>query len=82
MFGDFVLGRGDRDELERGDVTPADFGVPMPIRGESNEIISAKLTGPEFASTLLMILSPAAMSAQQKSKSAKDRYTTCGQTDS
>ena len=68
MLGDFVLERGDRDDAERGDITPADFGVPMPVRGESNEIISVKLTGPEFASTLLIILSPAAMCVERRAK--------------
>ena len=45
-----LLERGDRDEAERGDF----LGVPTEARGESNEIISARLIGPELARTLLI----------------------------
>lgn len=45
-----LLQRGERDEEERGDFV----GVPTKARGESNEIMSARLIGPELARTLLI----------------------------
>lgn len=44
-----LLDRGERDDADR-----SDLGVPTEARGESNEIMSTRFTGPELASTLLI----------------------------